>query len=88
MEKVDQDAENSYNKLVKKIDEVELNTLWKIKDYEELLRQRPTIAHVAYTTDESYEKVTKNYKMFINDKLNLSNEEYTCKNMSINKEIE
>ena len=32
--------------VVEKIEEVELQTLWKIKDYEQLLWQRPTKQHL------------------------------------------
>ena len=39
---VERNNENECLKLDKKIDEFEQNTLWKIKDYEALLAQRPT----------------------------------------------
>lgn len=39
---VESNSENDLFKLDKKIDQYEQNTLWKIKDYEDLLTQRPT----------------------------------------------
>ena len=40
---VERNNENECLKLDKKIDEFEQNTLWKIKDYEALLAQRPRL---------------------------------------------
>jgi hypothetical protein len=39
---VERNNENDLLKLDKKLDWYEQNTLWKIKDYEDLLAQRPT----------------------------------------------
>jgi hypothetical protein len=46
---------------MKKIEEVEVATYWKIKDYEELLKQRPTKSSVEDFIKESEVETRKNY---------------------------
>ena len=59
---------------MKKIEEVEVNTYWKIKDYEELLKQRPTKNSVDDTVKDKFDQCTKEYKSFTDAQISLYGE--------------
>jgi hypothetical protein len=46
IKKLTQQVEQDNIKTKARIDETELNTLWKIKDFSDLLQQRPTTQYV------------------------------------------
>lgn len=49
----------------KKLNEIELNTYWKIKDYEELLAQRVSETYMKDYVKGETNKVTRDYKEYM-----------------------
>eukprot|EP00352_Strombidinopsis_acuminata_P005897 CAMPEP_0176375436 /NCGR_PEP_ID=MMETSP0126-20121128/27508_1 /TAXON_ID=141414 ORGANISM="Strombidinopsis acuminatum, Strain SPMC142" /NCGR_SAMPLE_ID=MMETSP0126 /ASSEMBLY_ACC=CAM_ASM_000229 /LENGTH=84 /DNA_ID=CAMNT_0017736515 /DNA_START=582 /DNA_END=836 /DNA_ORIENTATION=+ len=51
--------ESELEGFTKKLSDVEVNTLWKIKDYEQLLHQRPTEKFLVTSLEQLREQVLK-----------------------------
>jgi hypothetical protein len=82
--KISKRTDESCSDLEKKLNELELNTLWKIKDYEKLLEQRPTQIFV----EEELQKAVHSVKSQANRYTDIEIEKYKNSEGSLKNVIE
>jgi rRNA-processing protein FCF1 len=64
LERVKESSDRKFSQFQLKIDDTETKTIWKIKDCEELLKQRVNKQYITNSIDSSEERLTSILKKF------------------------
>ena len=67
--KINTKTQNGLDSLSQKLKDVETNTYWKIKDYEKLLEQRPTLTFIEDFCKDLDDKILKSSVKYTNEEI-------------------